>query len=115
MACGFSSRRFLRGLQNVLMLPACDASMRAGRAATLEGAVAARIGPVAPQLFAVLLVGGSVLQTLAGRTAIGVLVGHVDKVLFAEPPRPFRARCHWLWQCHRDAGLVALQDLWAVE
>ena len=46
----------LHGLQDMLMLPARNAPLRTGRAARLEGAVAARIGPIAPQLLPILLV-----------------------------------------------------------
>jgi hypothetical protein len=46
----------------------------------LERPVAARIGPVAPQLLSVLLV-RMVLQLLASRTAIHILVAEVDEDL----------------------------------
>ena len=74
----------LHRLQHVLMLPACDATLRAGRAAMLERAVAARIGPVAPQLLPLLLVRVVVLELLAGRTAIDILVAEIDEVLLAK-------------------------------
>ena len=51
---GFSSRRLLHRLQYMLVLPAGDATLLARRAAVLDRAGAARIGPVAPQLLPVL-------------------------------------------------------------
>jgi hypothetical protein len=55
----------LYGLQHVLMLPARDPPFLAGRAARLECTVAAGIGPIAPQLMAVLLIRVVVLQLFA--------------------------------------------------
>src|SRR4249919_1928464 len=92
----------LYGLQHVLMLPARDPPLHAGRAARLERTVAARIGPIAPQLLPVLLVRVVVLQLLAGRTAIDILVAKIDEVLFAEATSCLNPRCHRLWQRDRD-------------
>jgi hypothetical protein len=55
---------------HLLMLPALDAPLSAGRAAMLDRAVATRIRPIAKQLLPVLLVRVVVFQLLAGRTAI---------------------------------------------
>ena len=70
--------------QNALMLPARNPPLLASRAASFECTVAARIGPIAPQLLAVLLVGVVVDQLFASRTAIRILVAEIDKVLLAE-------------------------------
>ena len=96
---------FLHRLQHVLVLPACDAPLRAGRAAMLDRAVTARIRPVAPQLLPFLLVRVVVLELLAGRTAIDILFAEVDEVLFAETALRLNARCHRFWKRHGDIGL----------
>src|SRR5262245_62476164 len=57
----------LYGLQHMLMLPARDPPLLASRAARLKRTVAARIGPIPPQLLPVLLVRVVVLQLFAGR------------------------------------------------
>src|SRR5262249_40883120 len=62
----------LHGLQYMLMLPPRNAPLRTCRAARLEWAVAARIGPIAPQFLPLLLVRVVVLQLFASRTAIHV-------------------------------------------
>src|SRR6516225_6975732 len=89
-------------LQHVLMLPACDPPLFAGRAARLERAVAARIGPIAPQLLPVLLVRAVVLQLFASRTAIHILVAEIDKILLAEATLGLNPGCYRLWQRNRD-------------
>ena len=66
----------LDGIQDMLMLPAGDASLHAGRAATLERTVAACIGPIAPQLLPVLFVGVIILQTGAMPPQNGVGLNH---------------------------------------
>ena len=60
--------------QHMLMLPARNPPLLAGRTAGFERTVAARIGPIAPQLLPSLLVGVVVGQLFAGRTAIRILV-----------------------------------------
>src|SRR5580700_8783758 len=74
----------LHFFQHVLMLPAGNPPLLAGCAASFECTVAARVGPIAPQLLAVLLVGVVVDQLFASRTAIRILVAEIDKVLFAK-------------------------------
>src|ERR1700730_17856762 len=39
----------------------------------------------------------------------------LDEVLLAEAAIRLRARCHWLRQRHRNVGLLACQNLGAVE
>src|SRR5262245_65062269 len=92
----------LHSFEHLLVLPARNATLRPGGAVRLERTLRTRGCPVAPQLFTILLVGVPVLQALTGRTAIGVLVGQVETVLLVEPNRRLRARCHRLWQRHRD-------------
>src|SRR6185437_8887253 len=70
----------LYGLQHMLMLPARDSPLRAGRAARLEHTVTACICPIASQALVALLVCVMVLQLFAGRTAIHILVAAIDKV-----------------------------------
>ena len=100
----------LYGLEDMLMLPAGDASLHASRAATLERTVAAGIGPIAPQLLAILFVRVVVLQLFASRTAIHILVAEVDKVLLAEATLGLNARGYRLGKRHRDAGFVTRED-----
>ena len=52
---------------------------------------------------------------MAGRTDVGVLLIEIDEVLFAEAALRLGARGHRLGQRHRDARLVAGEDLGAVE
>src|SRR5208282_4661637 len=103
----------LYGLQHVLMLPARDPPLLAGRAARLERTVAAGIGPIAPQPLPVLLVRVMVRQLFAGRTAINILVAKIDEVLFAEATSCLNPRCHWFGKGHRDAGFVTFEDFFA--
>src|SRR6201987_1877720 len=74
----------LYGLQHILMLPARDAPLHAGGAALLDRTVATRICPIASQLLPVLLLGIVLLNLLASRTAIRILIAEITKVLLAE-------------------------------
>jgi hypothetical protein len=94
----------LHRLQDMLMLPAGDASLHAARAAKLERTVAACICPIAPQLLPILLVRVMVLQLFAGRTAIYILVAEIDKVLLAEATLGLNARGYRFGKRYRDAG-----------
>src|SRR5262245_4721960 len=105
----------LHSFEYLLVLPARDASLRSCRAVRLERTFRTRCCPVAPQLFSILLVGVPILETLAGWAAIDVLLRQVDKVLLAEPPCRLGSRGHRFRQRHRDASLVAFQNLGAVE
>ena len=67
----------LHRLQYMLVLPAGDATLLARRAAVLDRAGAARIGPVAPQLLPVLLVHVVERQPLAGRAAIDIFLRQI--------------------------------------
>src|SRR5262245_35781153 len=103
----------LDGLQDMLMLPASDASLHAGGTASLEPTVATRICPIAPQLLAVLLIRVMVLQLFAGRTTIHILVSKIDKVLLAKAPPCLNARGHRFGKRHGDAGFVTRKDFLA--
>src|SRR5262245_1492624 len=111
MAYGFSSRRFWT-VSNT-----CSCSQRAIRRCTpvVQRAVATCIRPVAPQPLPVLLVRVVVLELLAGRTAIDILVSEIDEVLLAETALCLNAGCHRLWKRHRDAGPITGEDLLAAE
>src|SRR3990172_4254377 len=91
----------LRRLDNMLVLPSRDTALLARGALILDGASPARVRPVAAQLLSVLLGGEVVLEALAGRAAIDILVGQIDEVLLAEPSFRLRARRHRLRQRHR--------------
>jgi hypothetical protein len=99
-------------LQHMLMLPAGDASLHAGRAAALERAVAARIRPIAPQPLPVLLV-RVVFQLFAGWTAIHILVAEVDEVLLAEATLCLNARGYRFRKRYGNASFVTREDFLA--
>src|SRR5262245_66498310 len=90
----------------MLMLPARDPPLLASRAARLKRTVAARIGPIPPQLLPVLLVGVVVLQLFAGRAAIHIFLAEIDEVLLAEATPCFYARGHRFGERHGNAGLI---------
>jgi hypothetical protein len=50
-------------------------------------------------------------QPLAGGTAINIVGGDLNEVLFAEPASSLGTRGHRLRQRHRDAGFLAGPDL----
>src|ERR1700723_1456304 len=79
-----SVETLLHRLQHMLMLPSRNPPFLAGCAARFERTVTAGVGPIAPKLLPVLLVGVVVVQLFAGRAAVDVFVGEIDKVLFAE-------------------------------
>src|SRR5258708_10436277 len=92
----------LHRLQYMLVLPAGDATLLARRAAVLDRAAAARIGPVAPQLLPVLLVHVVERQPLVVRAAINIFLRQIDEVLLAEATFLLLSRGHWLRQHHGD-------------
>src|SRR3974390_2569916 len=105
----------LDGLQNVLVLPARNPPLLAGRAARLERTMLARLSPHTPELLPIPPVRGVVLQLLASRTAIDIFGAKIDKVLLAEATFRLCVRGHRLWQRDRNTCLLALEDLVAVE
>src|SRR5512135_1477909 len=74
----------LHGFDHVLMLPACDPALLARRAAVLERTGPACVGPIAAQVQAVFDAREAVLQPLAGRAAIDILLGQIGEVLLSE-------------------------------
>ena len=81
----------LHGLDDMLVLPPCDPALHCRRAAALERAGPAGVGPVAAQPQPVFDGGEVVFQPLAGGTAIDVLLWQIDKVLLAKPENRPRA------------------------
>jgi hypothetical protein len=101
-------------LQHLLVLPAHNPALLGGRAAALERASVTGIGPVAAQLQPTLHVAVVVLEPLARRAAIGVLLGQVDEVLLAEAAIHFGAGGHRLGQGDGNPRLITGQDLLAI-
>src|SRR6185295_9806050 len=64
---------------------------------------------------ALFLVRVVVFELLSSRTAIGILVTEIDNVLLAETALCLDTGCHRLWKRHRDARLIACQNLLAAE
>src|ERR1017187_2974336 len=64
----------LHGIDNVLVLPPRDATLRSLRALSLQRAGAARVGPVAAQDQSIFLVREVVGELLTGRTNVNVLL-----------------------------------------
>lgn len=86
---GVCIKPLLHGFDYVFMLPSGDAAFLGGRALDLDGATGARTGPVSIERHAPFHCLKPVLQLLTGRTAIHVLLRHVDEVLLAEPTGRF--------------------------
>ena len=74
----------LYGLDDVLMLPSRDPALLARGALVLDRAGSARVGPIATQLLSVLRGSEVVLEVLASRAAVDILLGQIDEVLLAE-------------------------------
>ena len=105
----------LHGFEHMLMLPSGNAPEGCRRALGFERAGRAGRRPVMAQRLAILLIRKTIGQFLARRAAIDILRGQIDKVLFAEPAICLRTRGHRLWQRDRNVGLLACQNLGAVE
>jgi hypothetical protein len=67
MASGFFVEPFLHGLDNLLALPARDATLSSRRALSFDWAGMARIGPITVKFLAVLLGRKAILEFLACR------------------------------------------------
>jgi hypothetical protein len=76
----------------------------------LERACAARLGQVNPHFLAIFISGEVVLQLLAGRAAIDIVLGQINKIRFPEAACRLGARGLRLGQRDRDPGLFARQD-----
>src|SRR5664279_5060863 len=105
----------LYGVDNVLVLPPRDATLRSLRALSLQRAGAAGVGPVAAQDQSIFLVREVVGELFTGRTNVNVLLSHVAEILLAEAAFRLRIRCLGFWQRDRDASLIACEDLLAFE
>ena len=99
-------KALLHGIEQVLVLPSWDPPLWPCRALGLERTILTGVGPVTPYPLAVFLAREAIWQSLSSRTAIGVLLRQIDKVLLAEAPLRFGARRLRLGQSYRDAGLV---------
>src|SRR5438045_7344284 len=85
----------LRGLDDVFVFPAFDAAL-VGRALILERACAARLRQVNPHFLAIFISGEVVRQLLAGRAAIDVVLGQIDKIRFPKAACRLGSRSLWL-------------------
>jgi hypothetical protein len=97
------------------MLPSWNPPLWPRRALGFERTILTGCGPVAPYLLAVFLARKAIWQLLPSRTAIGVLLVQIDKVLLAEAPIRLGARRLRLGQSYCDASLVAGEDLRTAE
>ena len=105
----------LHRLEQMLMLPSRNPPLWPGRTSRFERTILTDCGPVTPQHLAVFFVCVAIRQSLPSWTAIGVLPWQIRKVLLTEAPFGFGARRLRLRQRYRDAGLVARENLRAVE
>src|SRR5450755_5127960 len=105
----------LNSIDNILVLPPLDATLRSLRALSLQRAGAARVGPVVVKDQSIFLVHEVVGQLLTGRTNVDVLLSHVAEILLAEAAFRLRLRRLGFWQRDRDASLVACEDFFAFE
>ena len=66
---------FLRGLDNLLVLPSRDATLSSRRTLIFDCTGTARISPITVKCLAVLLVRIAILQFLTRRAAIDIFIG----------------------------------------
>ena len=105
----------LNGVEDIFMFPAGNPALLAGGATILDDASPAGRGPIAPQGEALFLIGEVVNQPLVGGTDVDIVARHIPKVLFGKTPFGLAARGLRLRQRDGDIGLVAGQDLLALE
>ena len=79
-------KALLHSFEQMLLLPSWNPPLWRCRALGLERTVLTGCGPVAPYLLAIFLACEAIWQLLPGRTAIGVFLRQIDKVLLAEAP-----------------------------
>src|SRR5271168_3613516 len=108
-------KALLHSVEQMLMLPSWKPSLWPCRALRFERTTLTGCGPVAPYPLAIFLASKAISQLLPSRAPIGIFLREIDKVLFAEAPVRLGARSHRLGQRHRDAGLVAGEDLRTAE
>ena len=71
------------GLDDVFVFPAFDAALVGCCALILERACAAPLRQADPHFLAIFISGEMMLQLLAGRAAIDIVLGQIDKIRFA--------------------------------
>ena len=81
----------------------------------LERACAARLRQVNPHFLAIFISGEVVRQLLAGRAAIDIVLGQINKIRFPKTTCRLGARGLRLGQRDRDTGLFAGQDFLTFE
>ena len=77
-------KALLHGIEQVLMLPSWNPPLWPCRTLGLERTILTGIGPVAPYPLAIFLASKAIWQLLPSRSAIGVFLRQIDKVLLAE-------------------------------
>src|SRR6516164_5407757 len=77
-------KALLHGFEQMLMLPSWNPPLWPCGALGFERTILTACGPVAPYMLSIFLARKAIWQLLAGRTAIGVFLGQIDKVLLAE-------------------------------
>src|SRR4051812_29173858 len=105
----------LHSIEQMLVLPPRYPSLRPCRARRFERTILTGSGPVAPDPLAIFFATKAIWQLLPSRTAVGVLLRQIDKVLLTEAPFRLCAGSHRLGQGYRDASLVAGEDLHTTE
>src|SRR5674476_538923 len=100
----------LHSINNILVLPPLDATLRSLRALSLQRAGAARVGPVVVQDQSIFLVREVVGELLTSWTNVNVLFCHIAEILLAEAAFRLRLRCMGFWQRDRDASLIACEE-----
>lgn len=104
----------LHGFEYMLILGSRDVPLLAGRSGGLQHSAPTSIGPTEPQRLAKLFVAEVIGELLACRTAVGVLLGEIDKFLLARASLGLCARRHRRRQRRRDASLGAGDELFAM-
>src|SRR5215475_3673392 len=101
---------FLHGLDNLLVLPSCDATLSSRRALSFDCTGTARISPITVKCLAVLLSRIAILQFLTRRAAIDIFIGQINKVLLPKAAFRLGTGSHRFGKC-----LLTGQNLLAAE
>src|SRR5437763_16940973 len=99
----------------MLMLPSWNPSLRPCRALRFERTFLTGCGPVAPYPLAIFLVRKAIRQLLPSRTAIGLFLRQIDKVLLAETAICLGSVRLWLVYNYCDDVLLVREDLYVVD
>ena len=105
----------LDSLKNMFVLPAGNPALLVRGALILDGAGVTGGGPIAMQRQVLFPVCEAPDEAFTGRATIDVVLGYVDKVLFAKSTLGLDARGLRFGQGDRNAVLIAGQDLFAFE